>query len=116
MNAALARSWTLHSDWQATLRAESINLFNTPQFADPNPDLSSPAFEDRGGGDRPAPAGGGAASPFRGRACCSSEAEGSVASAGRLPERGPRAGGVCFEMEDRDLVIVRSSRCKENPA
>ena len=44
MNAALARSWTLHSDWQATLRAESINLFNTPQFADPNPDLSSPAF------------------------------------------------------------------------
>jgi hypothetical protein len=44
MNAALARSWTLHSDWQATLRAESINFFNTPQFADPNPDLSSPAF------------------------------------------------------------------------
>jgi hypothetical protein len=44
MNATLARSWTLHSDWQATLRAESINLFNTPQFADPNPDLSSPAF------------------------------------------------------------------------
>ena len=44
MNAALARSWTLHSDWRATMRGESINLFNTPQFADPNPDLSSPAF------------------------------------------------------------------------
>lgn len=44
MNAALARSWTLHSEWRATLRAESINFFNTPQFADPNPDLSSPAF------------------------------------------------------------------------
>ena len=44
MNAALARSWTLHSDWQATFRAESINFFNTPQFANPNPDLSSPAF------------------------------------------------------------------------
>ena len=44
MNAALARSWTLNSDWRATLRAESINFFNTPQFADPNPDLSSPAF------------------------------------------------------------------------
>ena len=44
MNASLARSWALHSDWRATLRAESINLFNTPQFADPNPDLSSPAF------------------------------------------------------------------------
>ena len=26
------------------LRAESINLLNTPQFAEPNPDLSSPAF------------------------------------------------------------------------
>jgi hypothetical protein len=44
MNAALARSWTLRSEWQATLRAESINFFNTPQFANPNPDLSSPAF------------------------------------------------------------------------
>jgi hypothetical protein len=44
LNASLARSWTLHSDWRATLRAESINFLNTPQFADPNPDLSSPAF------------------------------------------------------------------------
>ena len=44
MNAALARSWKLHSEWQATFRAESINFFNTPQFASPNPDLSSPAF------------------------------------------------------------------------
>jgi hypothetical protein len=44
MNAALSRSWILHSDWHATLRGESINFFNTPQFADPNPDLSSPAF------------------------------------------------------------------------
>lgn len=44
MNASLARSWAFHSDWLATFRAESINFFNTPQFADPNPDLSSPAF------------------------------------------------------------------------
>ena len=44
MNAALSRSWSFHSDWRTTLRLESINLFNTPQFADPNPDLSSPAF------------------------------------------------------------------------
>jgi hypothetical protein len=44
MNAALSRSWTLHSDWRTTLRAESVNFFNTPQFANPNPDLSSPAF------------------------------------------------------------------------
>lgn len=44
MNAALARSWKLRSEWQTTFRAESINFFNTPQFANPNPDLSSPAF------------------------------------------------------------------------
>jgi len=44
MNAALARSWPLRSEMTLTFRAESINFFNTPQFADPNPDLSSPAF------------------------------------------------------------------------
>ena len=44
MNAALARTWTLHSEWRMTFRAESINFFNTPQFANPNADLSSPAF------------------------------------------------------------------------
>ena len=43
MNAALSRSWVLNSDWRMTFRAESVNLF-TPQFANPNPDLSSPAF------------------------------------------------------------------------
>jgi hypothetical protein len=44
MNVALMRTWRLPADWAATFRAESINFFNTPQFADPNPDLSSPAF------------------------------------------------------------------------
>ncbi len=44
MNASLARSWPLRSETNLTFRAESINFFNTPQFADPNPDLSSPAF------------------------------------------------------------------------
>jgi hypothetical protein len=44
MNAALARTWQLHSDWRMTLRAESINFLNTPQFAAPNTDLSAPAF------------------------------------------------------------------------
>lgn len=44
LNVSLARSWKVQSDWAITLRAESINAFNTPQFADPNPDLSSPAF------------------------------------------------------------------------
>jgi hypothetical protein len=44
VNAAVARTWHLHSDWRMSLRCESINVLNTPQFADPNPDLSSPAF------------------------------------------------------------------------
>ena len=44
MNVALARTWTMRSDWRVTFRAESINFFNTPQFANPNADLSSPAF------------------------------------------------------------------------
>ena len=44
MNAAIARTWTMHSDWRTTFRVESINFFNTPQFANPNADLSSPAF------------------------------------------------------------------------
>jgi len=44
LNAALARTWTLATDWRATFRVESINFLNTPQFASPNADLSSPAF------------------------------------------------------------------------
>ena len=44
MNAALARSWHVRADWQTTFRAESINLLNTPQFDNPNPVLTSPAF------------------------------------------------------------------------
>ena len=44
MNAALTRTWIVRSDWRATFRAESINFFNTPQFAAPSADLSSPAF------------------------------------------------------------------------
>jgi hypothetical protein len=44
LNAALARTWILRSDWRTTFRAESINFLNTPQFASPSADLSSPAF------------------------------------------------------------------------
>ena len=44
MNASLARSWPLHSEMNLTFRADSINFFNTPQFAEPGGDLSSPAF------------------------------------------------------------------------
>ena len=44
VNAALSKAWTLRSETRLTLRAESINLFNTPQFADPGVELSSPNF------------------------------------------------------------------------
>ena len=44
MNASLARSWPLRSEMNLTFRADSINFFNTPQFAEPGADLSSPAF------------------------------------------------------------------------
>ena len=44
MNASLSRQWALPGETQLTLRAESINLFNTPQFAAPGSDLASPNF------------------------------------------------------------------------
>ncbi len=44
VNAALSRSWTLRGEARLTLRAESINLFNTPQFAEPGRDLASGNF------------------------------------------------------------------------
>ena len=31
-------------DTRVTFRAESVNFFNTPQFADPNFSLTSPSF------------------------------------------------------------------------
>jgi hypothetical protein len=44
VNAALARSWSMGAEKSLTLRAESINLFNTPQFAEPGKELTSPNF------------------------------------------------------------------------
>jgi len=44
VNAALSRSWKLSSERNLTLRAEAVNLFNTPQFADPERNLASKAF------------------------------------------------------------------------
>jgi hypothetical protein len=44
VNAALARTWTLRAPVTLTFRAESINLFNTPQFAEPPRELTSPSF------------------------------------------------------------------------
>ncbi len=44
VNASLARRFPLSGDWSMELRAESINFFNTPQFAEPGKTLTSPNF------------------------------------------------------------------------
>ncbi|MEQ1884009.1 MAG: hypothetical protein ABL967_03045 [Bryobacteraceae bacterium] len=44
LNVSVARTWTIPRDWQLTLRAESINLTNTPQFAEPGLNYASPNF------------------------------------------------------------------------
>ncbi len=44
LNASLSKTWTLAGERKLLVRAESLNFLNTPQFAEPNPDLSSPAF------------------------------------------------------------------------
>ena len=44
LNAGISRDWSLGADWQMTFRAEAINLTNTPQFADPGKELTSPNF------------------------------------------------------------------------
>jgi hypothetical protein len=44
VNASLTRVWGLTRDLKLSLRAESINLFNTPQFAEPGFELANPNF------------------------------------------------------------------------
>jgi hypothetical protein len=44
VNAALSHAWSLRGATILTFRAESINLFNTPQFAEPTKELTSPSF------------------------------------------------------------------------
>lgn len=44
LNASVARSFSLPSERTLTLKAESINFSNSPQFAQPNSDLSAPSF------------------------------------------------------------------------
>ncbi len=44
VNASLSREWVLGGETRMTLRAESINFLNTPQFADPGTDLANPNF------------------------------------------------------------------------
>jgi hypothetical protein len=44
VNAAVSRTLTLRGDRRLLFRAESVNLFNTPQFAEPWRELASPSF------------------------------------------------------------------------
>lgn len=44
VNASVERNWTLPHEWALQLRAESVNMFNTPQFDTPVITLSSPVF------------------------------------------------------------------------
>jgi hypothetical protein len=44
VNASLSRGFGLRNGTRLTVRAESINLFNTPQFAEPGAQLGTPEF------------------------------------------------------------------------
>ena len=44
INLSLSRSWALGTDTAIGFRAESINSFNSPQFAEPGFNLTSPNF------------------------------------------------------------------------
>ena len=44
VNAALSKNWPLGQEKILALRAEAINLFNKPQFAEPGRALTSPNF------------------------------------------------------------------------
>ncbi len=44
VNAALGRIFSIHNGYQLEMRAETINLSNTPQFAEPGVELANPNF------------------------------------------------------------------------
>jgi len=44
VNASLARTFTVTAEKKLTLRAESINFLNTPQFAEPGFELTNSNF------------------------------------------------------------------------
>lgn len=44
LNASVSSDWTLKGDWKMNFRAESINLTNTAQFAEPGSALTDPNF------------------------------------------------------------------------
>jgi hypothetical protein len=43
VNASVQRAFAVR-EWQVTVRAESVNFVNTPQFAGPGDNLASPNF------------------------------------------------------------------------
>ena len=44
VNAMISKTWGFGSEMRLTVRAESINLFNTPQFAEPGLELANANF------------------------------------------------------------------------
>jgi hypothetical protein len=44
VNAALARTWKLRAEKSLAFRAEAVNFCNSPQFAAPGQELTSPSF------------------------------------------------------------------------
>jgi hypothetical protein len=44
VNAAVSRAWHIDSERIVTFRAETVNLTNTPQFAEPGAELANPNF------------------------------------------------------------------------
>ena len=44
INFALSRNWKVAAEKTLSFRAESVNLLNTPQFAEPSLQLTSPSF------------------------------------------------------------------------
>jgi hypothetical protein len=44
INASVSKVWPIHTEQRITLRAECINLTNTPQFAEPGNILGTPEF------------------------------------------------------------------------
>lgn len=44
VNASVTKAFQVRKDWRLQFSAESINFFNTPQFADPGFELTNPNF------------------------------------------------------------------------
>ncbi len=44
LNASLSKTWKVGGERSLTFRAESVNLLNTPQFAEPGKELTAPSF------------------------------------------------------------------------